>query len=109
MALDLTELATNMASAAKEVLTESWDDIQPLAEANFFLLAQGITNIEEKILLGDISEEKAKKLLRMKKNTLEIALLTVEGLSLIAVEQTINAALNVVKDAVNSALNFTLI
>ena len=109
MALDLIELATNMASAAKEVLTESWDDIQPLAEANFFLLAEGITNIEEKILLGDISEEKAKKLLRMKKNTLEIALLTIEGLSLIAVEQTINAALNVVKDAVNSALNFTLI
>ena len=109
MALDLTELATNMASAAKEVLTESWDDIQPLAEANFFLLAEGITNIEEKILLGDISEEKAKKLLRMKKNTLEIALLTIEGLSLIAVEQTINAALNVVKDVVNSALNFTLI
>ena len=109
MALDLTELATNMASAAKEVLTESWDDIQPLAEANFFLLAEGITNIEEKILLGDISEEKAKKLLRMKKNTLEIALLTIEGLSLIAVEQAINAALNIVKDAVNSALHFTLI
>ena len=109
MALDLTELATNMASAAKEVLTESWDEVQPLAEANIFLLAEGITNIEEKILLGDISEEKAKKLLRMKKNTLEIALLTIEGLSLIAVEQTINAALNVVKDAVNTALNFTLI
>ncbi len=109
MALDLTELATNMASAAKEVLTESWDDIQPLAEANFFLLAEGITNIEEKFLLGDISEEKAKKLLRMKKNTLEIALLTIEGLSLIAVEQAINAALNIVKDAVNTAINFTLI
>ena len=109
MALDLTELATNMASAAKEVLTESWDEIQPLAEANIFLLAEGITNIEEKILLGDISEEKAKKLLRMKKNTLEIALLTIEGLSFIAVEQAINAALNIVKDAVNSALNFTLI
>ena len=109
MALDLTELATNMASAAKEVLTESWDEVQPLAEANIFLLAEGITNIEEKILLGDISEEKAKKLLRMKKNTLEIALLTIEGLSLIAVEQTINATLNVVKDAVNTALNFTLI
>ena len=109
MALDLTELATNMASAAKEVLTESWDEVQPLAEANIFLLAEGITNIEEKILLGDISEEKAKKLLRMKKNTLEIALLTIEGLSLIAVEQAINAALNIVKDAVNSALHFTLI
>ena len=109
MALDLAELATNMASAAKEVITESWDDIQPLAEANFFLLAEGITNIEEKFLLGDISEEKAKKLLRMKKNTLEIALLTIEGLSLIAVEQAINAALNIVKDAVNSAHNFTLI
>jgi hypothetical protein len=109
MALDLTELATNMASAAKEVLTESWDDIQPLAEANFFLLAEGITNIEQKFLQGDISEEKAKKLLRMKKNTLEIALLTIEGLSLIAVEQAINAALNIAKDAVNSALNFALI
>ena len=109
MALDLTELANNMAAAAKEVLTESWDDIQPLAEANLFLLAEGITSIEEKFLLGDISEEKAKKLLRMKKNTMEIALLTIEGLSLIAVEQAINAALNIVKDAVNSALNFSLI
>jgi len=109
MALDLNELATNMASAAKEVLTESWNEIQPLAEANFFLLAEGITNIEEKFLLGDISEEKAKKLLRMKKNTLEIALLTIEGLSLITVEQAINAALNIVQDAVNTALNFTLI
>ena len=45
----------------------------------------------------------------MKKNTLEIALLTIEGLSLIAVEQAINAALNIVKDAVNTTLNFTLI
>ncbi len=33
----------------------------------------------------------------------------IEELSLIAIEQEINAALNVVKDAVNSALNFTLI
>ncbi len=98
-----------MLSAVKEVLTESWDDIQPLAEANLFLLAEGITNIEQRYLQGDISEEKAKKLLRMKKNTLEIAMLTVEGLSIIAVERSINAALNVVKDAVNSALNFTLI
>jgi hypothetical protein len=109
MALDLIALSNNMLSAAKEVLIESWDDIQPLAEANFLVLAEGITNIEQKFLQGDISEEKAKKLLRMKKNSLEIAMLTVEGLSLIAVEQAINAALNIAKDAVNSAINFTLI
>lgn len=109
MALDLTELANNMIMAAKEVLIDSWDEIQPLAEANLFILAEGIKNIEEKFLAGDISEDKAKKLLRMKKNTLEIALLTVEGLSLIAVENAVNAVLNIAKDAVNTALNFKLI
>ena len=109
MVLDLTELANKMVVAAKVVLIDSWDDIQPLVESNFFLLAEGITNIEQKFLQGDISEEGAKKLLRMKKNVLEIALLTVEGLSLITIEQTINSAFNIIKDTVNGALNFTLI
>jgi hypothetical protein len=33
----------------------------------------------------------------------------IEGLTLIAIEEAINSALDVAKDAVNGALNFTLI
>jgi hypothetical protein len=37
-----------------------------------------------------------------------MVLLTIEGLGIIAVEQAINAALDVLKDTVNSALDFRL-
>ncbi len=67
MALDLTELSGSMLASAKEILIDSRDEIQLLTEANLFLLAEGIKSIEEKFFAGDISEDKAHKLLRIKK------------------------------------------
>jgi hypothetical protein len=45
----------------------------------------------------------------MQVNSTKGLLLVLEGLSLLVVEKAINAALDVVKDVVNTALKFTLI
>ena len=45
----------------------------------------------------------------MKRNTAQIVLLTIEGLGIITVEKAINAAMKVVKDTVNEALDFALL
>ena len=47
--------------------------------------------------------------MEIQKNASRTVLLTIEGLGLLAVEAAINAALNVVKDAVNTGIGFTLL
>ncbi len=58
-------------------------------------------------LSGQITEEQARLHLDIQKNASRTVLLTVEGLGLLAAEQAINA--RVVRDSVNTALDFVLI
>lgn len=68
-----------------------------------------MTFIEDEVLAGRMSLNKARLHLEMQKDTAITVLLTVQGLNLIAVEQAINAALNVIKDTVNAALKLPLL
>ena len=45
----------------------------------------------------------------MQKNASRSVLLTVEGLGILAVEEAINAALDVIKGAANKAIGFALL
>jgi hypothetical protein len=47
--------------------------------------------------------------MEMQKNAARMVLLAIEGLGILAVEAAINAALAVVKEAVNGALDFALL
>jgi hypothetical protein len=58
---------------------------------------------------GRINSQQADLLLDMQKLASRNVLLTMEGLGLLAAEAAINAALDVVKKAVNTALGITLI
>ena len=109
MALNVTELAENMLTAAKDVLEEKWEEASTFAEIEFNSLAEGLKAIEEKLLIGAITTQQAEILFKMKKNAAQSVLLTIEGIGIIAAEQAINEALNVVKDTVNGVLNFPLI
>lgn len=109
MRIDVDGLLRSMAAAAKEVFGEDWPEIRELAETELKGIAEGIALIERLRLEGKISQKQAKLLIRMKKNTAQIVLLTIEGLGIIAVEKAINAALKMVKDTVNQALDFRLL
>ena len=109
MAFDPDELAKKMFAAFESSLTQKWPEVKDYAEAEAKKIAASLVMIEKLILTGQISEEQAKLHFQIQQNATRMVLLTIEGLGIIAVEQAINAALGVLKETVNTALNFTLL
>jgi len=109
MALDVGELVKKMFEAFETSLVDKWPEIKDYAEAEAKKMAESLVMIEKLVLAGQITEEQAKLHFQIQRNATRMVLLTIEGLGIIAVEQAINAALDVLKDTVNTALDFTLL
>ena len=108
MAFDAGELAKRMIDAFKTSLSDNWPEVKDYAEAESKKMAESLVMIEKLILTGQIDEEQAKLHFQIQQNATRMVFLTIEGLGIIAVEHAINAALDVLKDTVNTALDFTL-
>jgi hypothetical protein len=109
MSLDVGELAKKMFEAFESSLTDKWPEVKDYAETEAKKMAESLVMIEKLILTDQINEEQAKLHFQIQRNATRMVLLTIEGLGIIAVEQAINAALDVLKDTVNTALDFTLL
>lgn len=109
MSLDAAQLGKDILSAIKGVLAEKWPDVKDYGEAEAKKLAQTLVMIEALRISGKINEEQAALHLEIQKNATRTVFLTLEGLGILAAEAAINAALNVVKDTVNTAIGFTLL
>jgi hypothetical protein len=109
MALDVGTLATQMLGAALPILKKDAADAESFAKTEFTKIAQTIVSIGEQVAAGQINQDQAGLLLDMQTTASRSVLLTLKGLALLAAEEAINAALGVVKAAVNAALGFALI
>lgn len=109
MSLDAGELASKMFEAFKGKFSDKWPDVKDYAEAESKKLAENFVMIEKLKLTGQITDEQATLHHEIQRNASRSVLLTVEGLGLIAVEQAVNAAMDVLKEAVNGALDFALL
>lgn len=109
MGLDVEELASKMFEAFKGQLSDKWPDVKDYAEAESKKLAENFVMIEKLKLSGEITEEQAKLHHDIQKNASRSVMLTIERLGLVAVEQAVNAAMDVIKEAVNNALHFALL
>ena len=109
MGLKTSVLARQMLTAARAELDDKWPDVKRYAETEAKKLASTIVMIEKLKLEGKISRNQAKILLDMQKNTSRVILLTIEGLSLLAAEAAVNAAVKSIRDTVNSAIGWRLI
>jgi hypothetical protein len=107
--LDAGALAEQMLAAALPILIKNAQDAEAFAETEFTKIAQTIVSIGELVAAGQIDQQQAGLLLDMQKSASRTVLLTLKGLALLAVEEAINAALDVVAGAVNVALGFKLI
>jgi len=108
-AIDLGKLLPNMLNAAKGVLQKRWPEAKDYAESEFKKMGESLLFIEKQRAAGQMTEEQARLHMDIQKNTSRTVLLTLEGLGILAVEEAINAALAVIRDAVNSALGFALL
>jgi predicted HTH domain antitoxin len=109
MGLNASKLSKNILSAFKEELQDRWPDVKEYGKAEANKLAQTLVMIEALSAAGKINEEQAGLHLEIQKNAVRTVFLTLEGLGMLAVEAAINAALAVVRDAVNKAMGFALI
>ena len=107
--INTEEQFEQMVVAAQGVLSNHWEEAKPFAENELKVLANNLKLIGELKLQGKITEEQAKHYLEIQKSSARIVLLTIEGLGILAVEGAINAAFDVVKGTVNTALGWKLI
>jgi len=107
--LDFNTLLQQMSGAAENSLKGNWPAISSAATTSLKGLSQNFVDIEQMRIDGTISAEKASIMVDMQKNALKVVLLTEEGLGLLAVEAAINAVLDVVKGAVNTATGISLL
>ena len=107
--IDVDQVLSGMLGAAQGVFNDKWPSIKDFAEAEFEKLARTLAQIELLKVSNQIDEGEASVLFEMQKNTARAVMLALEGMSLLLVEGAINAALAVVKDAVNTALGFALL
>jgi hypothetical protein len=109
MALDVGTLATQMTAVALPLLKKDAQDAEAFAKLEFTKIAQTIASIGEQLAAGAINQPQAALYLDMQKNASQTVLLSLQGLALLAVESAVNAALGVIKTAVNTAVGFALI
>ena len=107
--INVSELVKKMLGAAQEELKGKWPDAKNYAQAEFRKIGESIAFIQKEVLAGRMTEDRARLHLEVQKNAARMVLLCIEGLGILAVEAAINAALAVVKDAVNTALGFALL
>ncbi len=109
MALKASDLVKQMLTAAKSEVEDKWPEVKVYAETESKKLAQTIVMIEKLKLSGQITKKQAEILLDMQKQTSRVVLLTIEGLTLLAAEAAVNAAIKSIRDAVNDAIGWKLI
>ncbi len=107
--LDVSDLLGKMVDATKTSLGSNWPAISSLATTSLETLAQNMANIENKIVDETLTLDQAKIVIDMQINAAKTVLLTEGGLALLAAEAAINAAIDVVRIAVNTAIGFGLL
>lgn len=109
MSLNAGELGQEMLAAALPILKTHAIDAEGFASVEFKKIGETLVSIEQMLLVGQINQQQADLLFDMQKSASRSVLLTVKGLSLLAAQEAINAALAVVRTAVNAAVKFPLI
>src|SRR5438132_2043464 len=102
--LNIDQLLTSMLQAAAPPLQQAWPAVRDYASSEFRKYLFQVEHIQQMKANGTVTEDEAKLLLDIQKNSMRSVLLTVEGVGLLAVEAGINAALDVARNAINTAI-----
>lgn len=109
MALDIDSLVRPMVQAASASLGKTWPGVAKYATQQFEYTATTLLMIEEDSAAGTITQAQAQSLLDAQKLATQNVMLALQTMSLVAIQNAINAALGAIKTAVNTAVGFTLI
>lgn len=109
MSINTEQLTEKMLDAAKGVFEDKWPETKEYAESEVKIFAERFATIARLRASGAISEKRAKSHIEFQKEAWETVLLAVAGLNQLLIEEALNAALDAVKDVVNTTVGFVLI
>lgn len=107
-AIDVDDLLQKMAAAASGVLKKKWSTAKGYAQGEFKKIGDSLAFIAVEVAAGRMTQEQARLHIKLQRNASQQVLMMVEGLSILAAEEAINAALDVIRQTVNTALGFVL-
>jgi hypothetical protein len=107
--IDFGKLLQDMLTAAGQELNKHWKEAKPYAEQETKAFIANIQLMAELKIKSSITEVQARLYLEIQKSSWRTVLLTIAGLSLLAVEAAINAALDVAGKVINKALGWDLL
>ncbi|MCD4683894.1 MAG: hypothetical protein K8R86_11475 [Bacteroidales bacterium] len=102
--LDFKQIANDMLLAMKGAVTEYFSDVKDIADDELEDFAKRSVELAKKVKEGKISEVQAKAILKIRQNAVETVLLSIAGISLIAAQEAIEAAIGILKGVVNAAI-----
>lgn len=108
-AFDATAVASDAAAAMLGVLQKSASDIKQFAEAEARKIATSMAEIGSLRANGVIDDAEALLHLDIQKNASRAVLMAIKGIGILAAEQAINAAFDVVRTALNKVLPIPLL
>ncbi|HUF71397.1 MAG TPA: hypothetical protein VMR74_00715 [Gammaproteobacteria bacterium] len=108
MPLDASELSEQMIGAGSAAFGEHWEEAKTFAEIEFRTIASRLETIAHQVARG-LDPELARILFDSQKRTTIQAIAGTAALAILAVEAAVNSVLEVIRNAVNTALGFTLL
>lgn len=107
--IDLKAVASDIAAVLSQELGSGADKVQSYARSEGEKLAVSLAQIGELRAKNVINDEEMRLHLNIQKNATRAILMAIQGISIIAAERAINAALKVVAGALNTALGVDLL
>jgi uncharacterized protein (DUF305 family) len=107
--IDIGEVALRMLEAARGELKDRWPEARRFAESEARKFAQSMAEIKVWKEQGEITEEQAQALSRLHQRSMKMVFTALEGISLAMAEKAVNAALDVVRNTINTAIGWAII
>lgn len=107
--IDIEEVAKQMIEATKGVFNEKWPEVKKYAESESKKFAANMAEIALWRANNEITEDEAKSLIGLHKRSMKMVFTSLEGISLAMTEKAINAAIDVIRQTVNTAIGLTLL
>jgi hypothetical protein len=102
--VDYSQVVKDMLAAVEKVLKKKWPEIRDYAGSEIKKIAETVAFIERKRADGSMTEEEAKLYLDLQKNSSRAVLAALKGMTLVAAEEAINAALAVLAGVLNKLI-----
>jgi hypothetical protein len=106
--IDIESLIKDMGKAALPFLKAGADQARTYGKAEAEKIAKTATMLAAGIAKGTIDELEAQLVLDVQKNASRSILLTIKGLGILAVENAINAAMQVLREGIKAATGVAL-